>query len=633
MVSDEDRRAGAFRPAKRRRENVRALLVAAGLACLGAPTAGGPPPPQDALVPRRPDPGLAVRCTDESETGAYLEFADAAPGIVSIRLRGEPGADYPGFAIEPAAYRPQGIRFVVSGDGAKHQVAPEILRSSGGVPRWERLPVEFQDHEARFTVTASAARQVVRLWDAEDAEPLLERRSPAGDGEGGVVRRGLAASCAGACYSPGAFCYDYERLKCYLDSLAGEPHVQVSVLGRTKPCPGEANHQPREVFKVRITDDRVPLAAKARIVLTPRVHGGERLTSFVAEGVMDYAIGRSVEPEGAGFLPDLPPRPRDLLERLDLIVYPMLNPDGSADLDGDGGDDFSRYKCGIDLNRRWGDRGGESEAHEVHLVHQDLHRRGGLEALRVPPRLPRLEPGLPGRLSPRPRHLRGQARGARVLTVTEEYVAREARYFAVEQDLIPYRAGQYTINSPGNGPVPGMARFALYREFAPLGLLTNTSETSLVLSGGKAVSDPPFAGGGDLRHEGAWFLLALYQALAAPAGSAGLMRGDVNGNGAIDLSECLETPLLSLRRGRHRVRGSRRRGRQLPPQRRGRDLPPRLPVLGRAAAAAPGGGGPHERRAALRGVSRGRRAVTASRRAPEAVRSRVDSCTRVGRRR
>jgi hypothetical protein len=498
-------------------------------------------------VPGPAAPGLASLCADESETGAYLEFADLpggpSPGSchgISIRLRDEPGADYPGFAIEPAAGGPRELSFAVAGfPGAESLLAPAVLRSTGGMPRWERLPVEFRGREAWFTVTADAARQVVRLWDAEDREPRLEGPAPAEDGGGGIARRGLADACADACYSPGPFCYDYERLKCYLDGLAGEPHVKVSVLGWTKPCPGETDHRPREIFKVRINDDRVPLAAKQRIILTARVHGGERLTSFIAEGVIDYALGRRVEPEDAGFLPDLPPRPHDLLERLDIIVYPMLNPDGSADLDGDGGHNFNRYKCGVDLNRRWGTAAEKSEAHEVHLVHRDIIAEAALQPFAFHRDFHDWSQGYQGGFRHGPGTYEDE-HGEPAFTITEEYLARESIYFAVEQEVIPYRAGQYTINTPGNAPVPGMARFALYREFAHLGLLTNTSETSLVLRNGKAVSDPPFEGGGDVRHEGAWLLLALYHGLGVPVESAERLRGDVNGNGAIDLSDALK---------------------------------------------------------------------------------------------
>src|SRR4030095_2322301 len=111
---------------------------------------------------------------------------------------------------------------------------------------------------------------------------------------------------------------------------------------------------------------------KTRIVLTARVHGGERLTSFLMEGLIDYALGREVHPIGGGFLPELPEPPSDLLQDLDLVIYPSLNPDGAQDLDGDGEADYNRYKCGVDMNRRWGFTTEKTEAWEVHLIHQDI---------------------------------------------------------------------------------------------------------------------------------------------------------------------------------------------------------------------------------------------------------------------
>ena len=35
---------------------------------------------------------------------------------------------------------------------------------------------------------------------------------------------------------------------------------------------------------------------------------------------MDYALGRAVYPIGAGFLPELPETPSDLLQDLDLVI-------------------------------------------------------------------------------------------------------------------------------------------------------------------------------------------------------------------------------------------------------------------------------------------------------------------------
>jgi hypothetical protein len=181
---------------------------------------------------------------------------------------------------------------------------------------------------------------------------------------------GLASRCREACYSPrNAFCYDFERLTCYINTIADHPFAKVTILGWSRPCPGELEHVPREIYKLRITDPAVPRSEKVRVVLTGRVHGGERISSFLLEGFIDYALGYPLLAPGGSGLPELPEPPPDLLQRFEFIIYPMLNPDGSTDLDGDGRHNFSRYKCGIDMNRRWGTSQEKLEVYEVHLVH------------------------------------------------------------------------------------------------------------------------------------------------------------------------------------------------------------------------------------------------------------------------
>ena len=65
--------------------------------------------------------------------------------------------------------------------------------------------------------------------------------------------------------------------------ITDHPFVDVRVLGYTSSCPDDTNDVAKPVYKVRIMDPSVPIEEKTRIVLTARVHGGERLTSFLIE--------------------------------------------------------------------------------------------------------------------------------------------------------------------------------------------------------------------------------------------------------------------------------------------------------------------------------------------------------------
>jgi len=325
----------------------------------------------------------------------------------------------------------------------------------------------------------------------------------------------------------------------YLESLQGEDLATVTALGWTRPCPGEKDPVPREIFKVTITDPEVPLEFKARVVLTARVHGGERLGSFIVEGLMDYALGRAVTGDSPGVLPPLPLRPDDLLEKLDLVIYPVLNPDGSADLDGDGDHDFDRFKCGIDMNRRWG-TALEEEAYEVSLVHEDILR----EAQRGPFRLHRDFHGWGRDYQGGIRHGVGDwqdENGERAFSVSEEYHDTETALLEAEQERIPYRkVDNYLINHESNPPTPGTARFSLYRDLAATGLITLTSESAIEREEGRVITDPPYRSGSDLRMEGAWTLLTWYETLAelgAPAPT--LIRGDVDRDGKLKLTDVI----------------------------------------------------------------------------------------------
>ncbi len=472
-------------------------------------------------------------CVDESESGHFLAFEDVGPGVVRVRIDPEAPDDFPGFAIERGEGDAARLRFEIV--GAKRPLEPAVL---AGLRTWKPVAVETAAGTVAFTVVTRGRRTVVRLWDPELrvlggqgkpsrppelAGPALKSRNP----------------CAAACYAPlGAFCYDFGRVKCHLDSIAGHPHAKLSVIGWTRPCPGEEEaHVPREIFKVVLTDPSVPIEAKTRILLTGRVHGGERLHSFILEGLMDYALGLRVE-GSAGILEQVPPPPDDLLEELEIVIYPVLNPDGSADLDHDGHHDFDRYKCSVDMNRRWGTAAEEEEAHEVHVVHQDILR----EARRKPFRLHRDFHGWGRRNQGGLRHGVGDWRdetGTVAFTVSQAHFDVTTALLQAEAALIPYReVKNYIVNSVRQPPEPGSARFVLHRELAPVGLHTTTSESAWQEENGEVLTSPPYASGDDFRLEGAWLLLSWYWTLSAigPVPAA-FTRGDANVDGSVNISD------------------------------------------------------------------------------------------------
>ncbi|HVR76707.1 MAG TPA: dockerin type I domain-containing protein [Planctomycetota bacterium] len=483
-----------------------------------------------------PPPSAAAACTDESETGCFLSFEALGPAMVLVRADRSLQGDYPYFSIGPVAEKGVDLTLVV--EDPRLPLEPAVL-SGGDV--WRPLPVRFEttDEAARrwFSVRATGARTVVRLWDAgEDgfrtgSLPPAPRGLDAGAG-------GEVSPCAAACYAPGnSFCHDFERLRCHLESIAGHPHAAVSVLGWTRPCPGETGHVPREIFKVRITDPSVPVGLKTRIVLTARVHGGERLASFIVEGLMDHALGLEVGRGASRVLPRIPPLPADLLQKLDLVIYPNLNPDGSADLDGDGEHNYKRHKCGIDMNRRWGTDLEDDEAYEVHLVHQDILR----ESRRRPFRFHRDFHGWSRTYQGGLRHGVGSysdAAGGSRFQVSREYFDLESAVLAEEAARIPYRRSEYyIINSERNPPPPGSARFALYHELGPVGIITDTSESSLDAAAG---SEPPYASGEDLRLEGAWLLQVWYDMLPVLGTLPGTFtRGDASRDGNVNLTDAV----------------------------------------------------------------------------------------------
>ena len=489
----------------------------------------------------------ASACRDESESGSFFTFEDIEPGAVLIRMQRDLSGDYPNFAIETGTGGAGSVRCLVY--RPFRPIVPQFLTDAG---TWKKLPVGGGPDLPAFIVPLAATRAVVRLWDPDwdaDGGPLQTSGLPFE--VAGPRKLGADPSCADACYSPGnLMCYDFNRLECYLDGLAGHPFVDVSILGYTSSCPDAPNHVPKAVYKVRITDPSVPIEEKTRIVLTARVHGGERLTSFLIEGMIDYAIGREVRPIGAGFLPELPETPSDLLKDLDLVIYPNLNPDGAQDLDGDGESDYNRYKCGVDMNRRWGTASEKTEAWEIHLIHQDILEEAAVKPFAFHRDFHSWSELVQGGF----RHGVGtweDEHNEPAIFVSEEYHERENALFDVEESKVPYRATEnYVVNDMAVPPIPGSARFALYEELESTGLITNTSETSYVVENRAVLSVPAYRGGNDVRHEGAWLLIAYYEWLGGVTGEPDpirFVRGDVNDDGSVDLADAVKIIMYLFR--------------------------------------------------------------------------------------
>ena len=485
------------------------------------------------------------RCVDESESGGLLSFVEEGPGVIRIRVNESLGGDYPGFAIEASPRWESDVLFRLG-------PTPEPVSPSAWSPRtgWTPVAVLVDPDGVSFHVHVRGARTVLRLWSSCPGD-VNETALDSARGGGGRTSRSQALNkCGEACYAPdNAFCYDFSRIRCYVNFAARQPHVQVGLLGWTQPCPGEeSTHWPREIYKMRITDESIPRDKKTRILLTSRVHGGERLASFIVEGLIDYALGLPVE-GASGLLPPVPRRPDDLLEKLEIVVYPCLNPDGSADLNGDGTADFSRFKCGVDMNRRWGTFTEETEAHEVYLVHQDILREAQLRPFRY-------HRDFHGWSRPNQGGLRHGVGiwpdevGFEAIQVSEEYFARESAILDAEHAVIPYRdPDNYLVGSPRAPPTPGTARFSLFRELSETGLITNTSESSWLTEDGEVASDPAYVDGDDLRLEGAWLLHAWYQTLPElTEPEFQFVRGDANADGNVNVSDMVQV-LSHLFRG------------------------------------------------------------------------------------
>ena len=191
------------------------------------------------------------------------------------------------------------------------------------------------------------------------------------------------------------------------------------------------------------------------------------------------------------------------------------------------------------MNRRWGTSLEKLEAYEVHLVHNDILAEAALKPFAFHRDFHDWSKGFQGGF----RHGIGTFRdeaGLPNITVGQEYFDRETAYFLEEEWLIPHRRVEnYFVNEAGSGPIPGSARFALFRELGAQGLMTNTSESSYEVLDGVVTSSPIYVTGDDVKHEGAWLLMAIHDSLSGGSEPRTFIRGDANGDASVDLSDAI----------------------------------------------------------------------------------------------
>lgn len=120
--------------------------------------------------------------------------------------------------------------------------------------------------------------------------------------------------------------YPASRLLRLVGELGRRPSVRVESIGKSV--------RGRDLHLLTITDPALPDSSKKVLWFMFRQHAWESGTSFVAEGLLRFAVSDA-------------PEARRLRERILLKVFPMLDPDGCAS----GAVRFNAN--GFDLNRNW----------------------------------------------------------------------------------------------------------------------------------------------------------------------------------------------------------------------------------------------------------------------------------------
>jgi len=120
--------------------------------------------------------------------------------------------------------------------------------------------------------------------------------------------------------------YTYTQLNAYLKTLKSRRGVMVGDIGRTR--------EGRLVPIVTVTDGRVPLKQKKRVLIHARTHPGEVGSSFMLEGMLDYLTSNNRTAKA-------------LRKKLVFDVVPMLNVDGVVA----GNNRVTPY--GVNLEGKW----------------------------------------------------------------------------------------------------------------------------------------------------------------------------------------------------------------------------------------------------------------------------------------
>lgn len=120
--------------------------------------------------------------------------------------------------------------------------------------------------------------------------------------------------------------YTYTQLNAYLKTLKKKRNVVIGDIGRTR--------EGRLVPIVTITDERVPLRQKRRVLIHARTHPGEVGSSFLLEGMLNYLTSNTRAA-------------KKLRQQLVFDVVPMLNVDGVVA----GNNRVTPY--GVNLEGKW----------------------------------------------------------------------------------------------------------------------------------------------------------------------------------------------------------------------------------------------------------------------------------------
>jgi hypothetical protein len=101
--------------------------------------------------------------------------------------------------------------------------------------------------------------------------------------------------------------YTFTDLKNYVNSLKGNPYVDISIPGHSQ--------QGRPLYLFKVTDSTVPASAKKRIFMHARTHPAETPPSFLIEGLLRFLLSGT-------------PKAAELLAGFEFYIFPMQNVDG-----------------------------------------------------------------------------------------------------------------------------------------------------------------------------------------------------------------------------------------------------------------------------------------------------------------